>query len=204
MSQTETSPKGQKQSQKDKKEKYEYKTKKNSLVAKKVYHAQFTSLLYCKHPNIFYILNAEPYGATSISKVGTMSCTLVPECNDVVGDGIEYPVMKGLGGSVVHAYRDCLILVAPGGKVEKIDYETGETTMLTDDASEHHHLDGGLFRKSSSWDTPVNFSRVGNFLYYFANGDYSRVCKLSITNPGEKEVISKDYESFREGIIEKT
>ena len=115
----------------------------------------------------------------------------------------RYSLMEHLG-SVIHPYKDCLIFVAPGGRITRVDYETGETIVLTDDATSHHHLDGGLFRKSSSWDEPVEFNRVGNYIYYFANGDYSRVCKLSITNPNEKEVFSRDYESFREGIIEKT
>lgn len=170
---------------------YEYETKKNTLVATKVYRTGFTSLLYCKQPNIFYILDSETYGTINIRKVGTMSCTLVSKCNNVAEDGKKYPVMTH-----IHAYRDCLIFVGPGGKLEKVDYETGETTMLADDAIEHNHLDGGLFRRSSSWDTPADFSRVGNFLYYFARGDYEHVCKLSIINPNEKEILSRDYNNW--------
>lgn len=175
---------------------YDCKTKEITIVAENISSSSYGKLLYCSQSGVFYILESGAFGSsTGFRRV----CSTA---GHAIGNQ-RYSLMEHLG-SVIHAYKDCLIFVAPGGRITRVDYESGETTVLADDATSHHHLDGGLFRKSSSWDEPVEFDRVGNYIYYFANGDYSRVCKLSITNPGEKEVFSRDYESFREGIIEKT
>ena len=175
---------------------YNCKTKEITIVVENISSHSHEKLLYCSQSGVFYILESGAYGSnTGFRRV------CLPAGHSI---GYQrYSLMEHLG-SVIHPYKDCLIFVAPGGRITRVDYETGETIVLTDDATSHHHLDGGLFRKSSSWDEPVEFNRVGNYIYYFANGDYSRVCKLSITNPNEKEVFSRDYESFREGIIEKT
>ena len=175
---------------------FDYKTKEITIVVERISSNSLDDLLYCNQSGNFYILEHSSY--SSPARFRRVCVTTGTSTRNQ-----DYTLMKHLG-IVIRAYKDCLIFVAPGGRITRVNYETGETTVLADDATSHHHLNGGLFRKSSSWDEPVEFDRVGNYIYYFANGDYSRVCKLSIKNPSEKEVFSRDYESFSEGIIEKT
>lgn len=164
---------------------YDYTSKEITTVCRKQEDIQI--LRYCKMPNIFYVSCAS-YLHKPLKRVGP------PEKN--------YDVMNYSNDTKVHAYHDCLVFIAPGGEITKLNYETGETTVLSDDASTHHHLDGGLFKKSESWDTPIDFCRIGNCIFYNPKGDYDRICKIPLFKPDEKEMFPcMNIQEFQQSIL---
>nr|WP_317325470.1 hypothetical protein [uncultured Flavonifractor sp.] len=151
---------------------YDYESKGITTVSRN--QEDIYLLQYCAQPNIFYVSCAR-YLQKPLKRVGSIEKI--------------YDVMDYSNDTRIHAYQDCLIFVASCGKLTKLDYASGETMILSDDASQHHHLDGGLFRKSESWDTPIEFSRIGNYIFYNPDGDCSKICKISLDKPDEKEIL---------------
>ena len=46
-----------------------------------------------------------------------------------------------------------------------------------------------LSRKGYSFYTPVSFNRIGDWIIYPMNGDHGKYCRISLTAPGEVEMM---------------
>ena len=105
-------------------------------------------------------------------------------------------------GGRVEQFENEVIYVAKGGVLKVFSYLTGETVALATDAKAHNFIDGGLFRKSSSWDQPVDFYRIGDWIYYKARGE--DMARISMKQPGETIIVKALDFNAKHDIREKT
>lgn len=122
------------------------------------------------------------------SKCGMIDLSEIQERNNIEFSS-DFDLM--MNNPVIHSYHDCLVYVAEGGIIKKLNYRTGEVEEIATDAKEHHHDSGGLFKKGYSYYTPVDFRRIGNWICYRMNADYNKPCRVLLSSPGEVELIRK-------------
>lgn len=96
-------------------------------------------------------------------------------------------VMTAGGGTVINPYRDRIIYVADGGFIKSVDYKTEEISTLASSA------------KSDKYGHRAErFYRIGNWLYYYMDGDHSKLSRASLTCPGEVELIRElEYDEIK-------
>lgn len=96
---------------------------------------------------------------------------------------------------IIRGYHDQLIYTAKDGIIKAVDYVSGEIREIASCGKDHTYLPGGLFSKSSSWDDPVHFWRLGNWIYFYMNEDRDKPCCVSLDHPGEIQFLSS-YDPF--------
>ena len=149
--------------------------------------------MYIGSWNHIYSVDFSEISADNVAKVG----------RDLLTDYWDTPMARFYGGGGrVKFFEKGAIYVAKGGVLKVFSYLTGETATLATGAKEHYSTDGGLFKKADSWDVPVAFYRIGDWIYYKVGGkDKARV---SMKQPGETVIVKDlDFEANQE-IREKT
>ena len=148
--------------------------------------------MYIGSWNHIYSVDFSEISADDVAKVS----------RNLLTDYWDTPMAHFQGGGKVDPFENGVIYVAEEGVLKVFSYLTRETMTLATGAKEHHYIDGGLFKKSSSWDVPVAFYQIGDWIYYKVGGtDKARV---SMKQPGET-VIVKDLDfDVRQDIREKT
>mgnify|MGYP004546592337 CR=1 FL=1 len=148
--------------------------------------------MYIGSWNHIYSVDFSEISADDVAKVS----------RNLLTDYWDTPMAHFQGGGKVDPFENGVIYVAEEGVLKVFSYLTRETMTLATGAKEHHYIDGGLFKKSSSWDVPVAFYQIGDWIYYKVGGtDKARV---SMKQP-EETVIVKDLDfDVRQDIREKT
>ena len=143
----------------------------------RMFHVENEQVIYFE-----YSRNCESgFGSIDFSSIPKGAHTDITTTYDVM--------LRNGSGEEIRSYYDCLLYVANGGIIKKVDYRTGEVTEVAPDAIEHNYDSGGLFRKGYSFYTPVSFKRIGDWIYYRMNGDINKYCRVSLSAPGEIEMI---------------
>lgn len=132
----------------------------------------------------------------------TSENTMLNVSTDYLMDRMDSAMSCLYGGGKIAYCKDEVIYVAKGGILKVLTYATGEKAALASGAMAHGSTDGGLFRKSTSWDAPVRFTRIGDWIYYRIND--ADLVRVSMKQPGET-IIAKALDfNAKHDIREKT
>ena len=179
---------------------YKYDTKTTTILFKLPREPYANDILAVPNDHTMYIDSWNHIYSVDFSGISADDVAKVSR--NLLTDYWDTPMAHFQGGGKVDPFENGVIYVAEEGVLKVFSYLTGETMALATGAKEHHSIDGGLFRKSSSWDVPVAFYQIGDWIYYKVGGtDKARV---SMKQPGET-VIVKDLDfDVRQDIREKT
>ena len=168
---------------------YDYESKTNTTLFKLPREPYENDILAVPNDHTMYIGSRNHIYSVDFSEISEDDVAKVSR--NLLTDYWDTPMARFQGGGKVDHFENGVIYVAEGGVLKVFSYLTGETMTLATGAIEHNYVDGGLFKKSSSWDVPVAFYRIGDWIYYKDGG--TNKARVSMKHPGET-VIVKDLD----------